>query len=74
MLYPVYTCQRQIFTDCLSAVLESCQMINVMRASVCQLRYQAVFAAFPGSLNHQTAQMLRMYERGMGVSQEELVR
>ena len=59
MQIAVYTGQRQIFTDRLSAVLESYQMINVMRASVCQLRHQAVFAAFPGPLNHQTAQMLR---------------
>lgn len=59
MKIAVYTCQSQIFTDCLSAVLESCQMINVMCARVCQLRHQAVFAAFPGPLNHETAQMLR---------------
>jgi hypothetical protein len=74
MKIAVYTGQRQIFTDGLSAVLESCQMINVMRARICQLRYQAVFAAFPGPLNHQPAQMLRYVCTGHGVFQAELAR
>ena len=66
MQIAVDTCQRQIFTDGLSAVLERCQLINVMRARVCQLRYQAVCAAFPGPLKHQTAQMLRYVCTGHG--------